>query len=576
MRRLCSYLFLSLLLTALFLPSGTTDVIRRKLAPGVEFLQEIRESADGPLLINVLRIDLKAPGVRVVSALGRDTVMAEDPTRGREEVGSLAARHGALAAINADFFPFTGDPLGIAIHNGELLSEGMPHRVAMGLTEDGRVLFDTLLPVGTLIAADRTMAALDGINRLPQKDEIVVLTPAYGTPLRIPPKTAVLPLANLNLPVQVGKEMRGVAGQVVSGDSVTALPDGSALLLGDGMGAEWLSTRITPGDTLTFRFDFVSNPLPPGPLRGDLLSRAGALRGRVARSAWTEVREAVGGGPWLVKEGAMAVDGVEQGFHARTFVQQRHPRTAVGITASGELLLVAVDGRQGHSRGFSLPELAAYVQKLGAVQAINLDGGGSTAMVIRGRYVNGPSDGRPRPVANALLVFANGESVAGDPIPLEPVVLQAGATIKLALPVDAGGPPLWGTLEGIGLVDQNGKLRSTRAGEGVVVAEAGGRQYRVPYTVLPGPPARLRASFGPVANNPPDRNALSIFVSDSYGNGIAGQEVQMRISGGMAERSVVTTDVNGRAVIEVVWDVEKGRRAVVTASNLPPVTLTAK
>lgn len=576
MCRLCHALFLPLLLTALLLPSGRTDVIRRKLSPGVEFLQEIREGADGPLLINVLRIDLKAPGVRVISALGHDAIMAEGLTSGREEVGSLAVRHGALAAVNADFFPFTGDPLGIAIHNGELLSEGMPQRVAMGLTEDGRVLFDTLLPVGTLIAADGTITSLDGINRPPQKDEIVILTPAYGTPLRIPSKTAVLPLASLNLPVQVGKQMRGVAGQFVPGDSVKVLPNDGALLLGDGAGAKWIRMHIASGDTLAFRFDFISSPLPPGPPRGDLLSRARALRGRIARSAWTEVREAVGGGPWLVKEGAVAVDGVEQGFHNKTFVQQRHPRTAVGVTAGGELLLVAVDGRQSHSRGFSLPELAAYMQKLGAVQAINLDGGGSTAMVIRGCYVNGPSDGRPRPVANALLVFANGEPTRTDPIVLEPVVLRAGATIQLTLPADAAKPLLWGTLGGTGLVDQNGKLHSSRAGEGVVVVESGGRSFNVPYTVLPGPPARLRASFGPVANNPPDRNALSIFVSDSYGNGIAGQEVQVKVSGGMAERNVVTTDANGRAVIEVVWDVEKGRRVFITAGSLPQVTLTAK
>jgi hypothetical protein len=277
-----------------------------------------------------------------------------------------------------------------------------------------------------------------------------------------------------------------------------------------------------------------------------------------------------------VKDRKIAIDGEEQGFSHKAFVQQRHPRTAAGITANGELLLVTVDGRQNYSRGFSLPELAAYMQKLGAVQAINLDGGGSTSMVVHGYYVNGPSEGRPRPVANALLVFAPAKSASSDPISLKPVVLRAGETITLRLPTDTALQPLWGTSDGIGFVDQQGKFRSIRSGVGSVLAEVEGRLYQIPFVVQPGPPARVRASFGPLPNNPPDRNALTIRVSDAYGNGIAGEKVQISVSGGVAERSVVTTDSDGRVVIEVVWDVEQGRRAIVIAGNLPPVTLMAK
>ena len=83
------------------------------------------------------------------------------------------------------------------------------------------------------------------------------------------------------------------------------------------------------------------------------------------------------------------------------------PRTAVGLTADGEILIMTVDGRVPNvSRGLTLPGLAKYMRELGAVDAVNLDGGGSTAMAIDGKCVNHPSDGVERAVNNALLIFA--------------------------------------------------------------------------------------------------------------------------------------------------------------------------
>ena len=72
----------------------------------------------------------------------------------------------------------------------------------------------------------------------------------------------------------------------------------------------------------------------------------------------------------------------------------------------GRYILLVADGRQGYySSGLTLQELAATMQKLGAVDAMNLDGGGSTALAVRGKIVNRPSDGIERRVANALLVM---------------------------------------------------------------------------------------------------------------------------------------------------------------------------
>ncbi|HEY3247256.1 MAG TPA: phosphodiester glycosidase family protein, partial [bacterium] len=86
---------------------------------------------------------------------------------------------------------------------------------------------------------------------------------------------------------------------------------------------------------------------------------------------------------------------------------RRHPRTAVGTLADGRIVLFVVDGRSPyHSLGMTLLELAMELRRLGAVDALNLDGGGSTTMVVHGRVINLPSDENgERPVGSVLLVL---------------------------------------------------------------------------------------------------------------------------------------------------------------------------
>lgn len=117
--------------------------------------------------------------------------------------------------------------------------------------------------------------------------------------------------------------------------------------------------------------------------------------------------EAVGGFPLLVRD-SVAVDTLDRAGSA-TFAPVRHPRTLAGIAAGGRrVLLVTVDGRQeGYSVGMTLREGAQLMRDLGATEALNLDGGGSTTMVVRRGVANRPSDAAgPRAVANALAVVA--------------------------------------------------------------------------------------------------------------------------------------------------------------------------
>jgi hypothetical protein len=122
----------------------------------------------------------------------------------------------------------------------------------------------------------------------------------------------------------------------------------------------------------------------------------------ISAPIWKEYASALGGGPRLVTNGQ--IDVREEGFRSDV-TNGLNPRTAMGIDKYGRYILVVADGRQGfYSTGLTLTELAYTMQKLGAVDALNFDGGGSSAMVVRGKVINRPSDGSERRVSNALLV----------------------------------------------------------------------------------------------------------------------------------------------------------------------------
>lgn len=113
---------------------------------------------------------------------------------------------------------------------------------------------------------------------------------------------------------------------------------------------------------------------------------------------------AVGAGPMLLRNGRLSITADEEGF-AATSIPAVHPRTAAGVTEDGRLILLVVDGRQDASRGVDLPQLAALLQSAGAVDGLNLDGGGSSTMVVRNLLLNRPTGGTyQREVMSAVVV----------------------------------------------------------------------------------------------------------------------------------------------------------------------------
>lgn len=123
------------------------------------------------------------------------------------------------------------------------------------------------------------------------------------------------------------------------------------------------------------------------------------------RARYWKVRDALAAGPSLISDGEIRITSDEEVFFGSS-IPAVHPRTAAGYTRNGDLILLVVDGRQPVSHGVDLPELAGLMHDLGCIEAFNLDGGGSSTLVVGGKLVNRPAGGTyQREVMSALAVF---------------------------------------------------------------------------------------------------------------------------------------------------------------------------
>lgn len=596
------------------------DTTIKRLAPGVVWTQEIDKTT--PLIINVLDVDLHAPGVHVGVGIGQDRVSGTDATRGREDVSRYARRHHALAVVNADFFPFTGDPLGVGIANGELFSEpwtgnakGGP-RTALGLGADGRTaLMSTLGFLGDLQAADNARYFINGINRQVGAGEIVVFSPRYGPITAYRKGGAEVTLGAVNGTVQADKLMVGRAVSVQANSVLPAfIPEGGLVLsAGPGAGAAFLQAHCHVGD----KVGFVLSVAPPAQthdgikiaslpfMAGSLPSRGMANIGRGAL-LWSEATEAVGGGPRLLVNGETAIDGQAEGFDAG-FTDHAYPRTAVGISRDGRhLIVVTADGRQALSRGATLGEMAGILKRYGAWNAMNFDGGGSTSLAVAGLSVNSPEgSGAERPVADMLVVqsdFARVRYPVGAPLvlggggavafttqtdaqivaPAVPVI--AGNAVALHLRVAgrdiAGSDPriVWqGGANGTGFVSQKGYFLAQNAGKGMLAALFDGQLVTGNITVQAKTPPlstfALRADMVPDPQGASSRSSLFVRVLDKNSAPKAGASIHVIVTNGTVDRPDAQTDPDGGVTLGITWNQARGGSVQIVSPGLAPVTL---
>jgi hypothetical protein len=297
---------------------------------------------------------------------------------GTETTSSIVRRLGALAGVNGGYFrtegPYRGEPAGIVISAGKVLSEPTRKRPGLAVSNRGPRTRLSVVDIdlrAEVVAGKSAKRRIDGLNRPRLDDELILFTPEFdGTTLTGPNGVeAVIEKGR----VSVVRDGRGDA----------AIPPGGAVLSAHGAAAGWLRANLPRGAKVDLRTD------------ARLIPRPGFAPEFV-----------IGGGPRLVASGAAAA--IDPAIYNAGFADARHPRTAVGVRADGRLLLVTVDGRQPErSVGMTIAELASLLLELGAVEAINMDGGGSTTMVVRDKVVSSPSDlTGERAVGDALLLFS--------------------------------------------------------------------------------------------------------------------------------------------------------------------------
>ncbi len=418
---------------------GAASRVERKIGPGVRLLRwTSNENPAGPFAFAAVEVDADQPFIQLGVSLGKGTSLALEPLSLQAERMSRPNRY-PIAGVNGDFFLYPdsrqgGIPTNAAVIDDEVVHTPYP-RSCLVVPRSAAPRIEVIRANSTVTLPGSGQRNLEAVNHPLGGNQLVLFTPWYGPSTRTPAESTEVFLEPEQFPLKHGFAHRARVRAVQHGAGNAPIAPGAWVLSGSGP-AGALLRNLAPGSVVDLRVDF-----DPALAPGD---------------------QVIGGGPRLVREGKVSVER-ESGRIGDSFVQARHPRTAIGYRGR-KLYLVTVDGRQpGHSIGMTLPELAQAMLDLGCTDAVNMDGGGSTTLWARGAIINRPSDGRERAVANGLLVFSTAPK--GDAVRVVPQSDSVAALLGAEVPLAAVGedthynpvpvPPhrlLWSVTPGLGQV----------------------------------------------------------------------------------------------------------------------------
>jgi len=396
-----------------------TDLKNQLTADGYSGTQVVYTGEDGrmttgPWVVNVLEIDPDQFHLKLTATLATGSVP------GLKTLTSISARTNALAAVNGGYFVINstdgtpGASAGISVINGALVREAVNGRTSLILpSSSGRdAQIEALTSVQNATSTDGAMHVVTGLNRKPGLiracggvDGEVATVMGQTIPYTSPKHdfTCTNPNELIEFTPAYGQTSETAQGEEVALDSSGqvieyrqqcggTIPNNGLVLCGTGNVTQWLRSHAQLGAKINISTDVLAD--------GKSLTLAAPLG-------------VINGGPRLLRDGVPSITAEAEGFDwpedpgfYYRFGIRRNPRTLAGITSDGKLLLVTVDGRQpGYSAGASFQESAKIMQSLGAVDAVNLDGGGSTTIVVNEKLLNSPSDATgERPIGNAIII----------------------------------------------------------------------------------------------------------------------------------------------------------------------------
>jgi hypothetical protein len=359
------------------------------LAPGLDYRHDVR--ANGPLSIHMLRMDRIEHRWELHADLGQGTVFGLEPLDGIVRRASSQASKAAVAAINGDFFvmgkgPYQGDPRGIQIANGELVSG--PTGNSFWVSATGELRIGPVTSKLRVIWPDGKTETRLGLNEARSDNEAVLFTPTLGI------RPGGSPRRSAGTRTQGGREL---VLESVTGTPRLPIVVGKCYRLQVYEIREAGDTPLSPNRLILSVGPNLVTKMPPVQ-RGDVVQVAIETSPDLR-----DVKTAIGCGRILMENGKLPRLGPPS--------QPRHPRSMLGWNDRYQFFIV-VDGRQKASIGMTYPEMSALVKEYGCTNAAELDGGGSSTLWATGKILNSPSDGRPRPIANGLILFRGGDETS--------------------------------------------------------------------------------------------------------------------------------------------------------------------
>ncbi|WP_404446072.1 phosphodiester glycosidase family protein [Sutcliffiella horikoshii] len=338
----------------------------------------------------IMDIDLPDPAVTIQAGLPNGSVAAMTSVREQADAASTDGQR-VVGAVNGDFFnTSTGVPIGNVIHNGQILKSST--RETFGITQEGQALIGYPNPSFTLQIGNENHQ-IHHLNDVRQSNQLALYSPETKETRTNEHGTEVV-LSIMEGNVHQPGTTKATVEKVIKNVGNEKIPQGKLVLSGHGTMAAVLN---------------------------DLQAGQEIQITTAVAEQWQTVKEAIGGQYVLVKEGQ------KTNLVSNAFTTATAPRTAAGIKADGSVFFIIMDGRQpGYSEGITVFELQDLMFELGAVEALNFDGGGSSTFVAREQgeeelsVANVPSDGRERGVANSLLVVSTAETGALGQLAIKP------------------------------------------------------------------------------------------------------------------------------------------------------------
>ena len=499
------------------------STLSEAVAPGVRRRQGTVPTGTGTQVVHLIDVDPSTPGIRLETTRPGAGVHAlatlSDQVARVSEDG-----HRVVAAVNGDVFSTDDEtknhaPIGVQVRNGQLLTGSRTPHPTIGIDASGAVRMGDTTVAASILLPSGTRLPINRVNKPRKPGQLVLYSRRWGQSTRSP---------------------AGGVEVVLSGSSLTLRPSGT-----------WTATVVSAGT----RRD---TTIPSGGLvlsaTGSRATALAALRRgdvvsvrTIVTSGWEDVREAVGGREWLVRDGQTAIS------PESSLTRAAHPRTAVGLRVDGSLVLAVVDGREyGYSVGMTAAEMASFLRSEGAVQAVMLDGGGSSTSLARrpgnreASLINRPSDGRERRVASGLAIVSTiptGPLAALVVRPNDATALVGQSVTLVAKGVDEAlnavastTPVTWSVDGAAGTVTTTGVFRATTPGTAVVTATTEALEAEATVTVVPdtappvptAPAIRIRKG----ATVPPDGVPVGIgWSATDAGSGVASYALRRRLDG---------------------------------------------